>query len=177
MADFAASQRSVHKESMVAHRTRLAALREAHYCPGPVAFRAHIRVRFGDEDHAQIVYYPRFFDFFHQAFEDFFTDQGHPYREVLDVDRAGWPAVHAEADHKHPLRFGDVLELDLWLERIGTSAATFSYRGRRQADNVDIVTGRVTVACVHLDTFKSQPIPDKYRALFERHATPPTPLS
>ena len=52
-----------------------------------MAFKTSLRVRFGDEDHAQIVYYPRFFHFFHCAFEDFFDHQGHPYRACLDEDR------------------------------------------------------------------------------------------
>ncbi len=45
-----------------------------------MAFHTRIKVRFGDEDHAGIVYFPRFLHFFHCAFEDFFDEQGHPYR-------------------------------------------------------------------------------------------------
>ena len=61
-----------------------------------MAYTTKVRVRFGDEDHAQIVYYPRFFNFFHVAFEDFFGDQGHPYQKVLDEDQVGFPTVHIE---------------------------------------------------------------------------------
>lgn len=136
----------------------------------PVAYRARIRIRFGDEDHAGIVYYPRFFDYFHQAFEDFFADEaGRTYKEVLDDDGFGWPSVHAEADFRAPLRFGDVLELELAVEHVGTKSATFVYRGTRVGDGAEIVRGRVTVVCIRMGSFEARPIPETYRRLFERH--------
>lgn len=133
-----------------------------------MAFRTSIPIRFGHEDHAQIVYFPRFFDYFHQVFEDFFNDHGTPYHEVLGKDRVGWPAVHAEADFHSPIRFGDALDVELHVERIGRTSANFLYVGHRK-DGTKVVTGRVTCACVNLDTFKPQPIPEKYRSLFEDH--------
>ncbi len=138
-----------------------------------MAFRTRIKVRFSDEDHARIVYFPRFFHFFHVAFEDFFEANGYPYRHVLDVDKCGWPAVKAEAEFERTVRFGDVLEMDVWVERLGTSSAIFSYRGRRAGEADDVCRGKITVVCVDLDTFESRPIPDKYRALFATFMTPP----
>ena len=134
-----------------------------------MAFRTQIQVRFSDEDHARIVYFPRFFHFFHVAFEDFFAANGVPYRDVLDVDRCGWPAVRAEADFERTLRFGDLLELELAVERLGTSSAIFLYRGRRHGEDEDVCRGRITVVCVDMDSFESRPIPDKYREMFARH--------
>jgi 4-hydroxybenzoyl-CoA thioesterase len=140
---------------------------------GLVSYTTEIKVRFGDEDHARIVYYPRFFDFFHQAMEDFFGAHGHPYRDVLTKDGAGWPAVHAEADFKSPARFGDVLTMELVIEELGEKSVTFAYRATNEEDGGrEIVTGKVTCVCVSMDTFRAQPIPDKYRALFEKHRSP-----
>ncbi|HEY8431661.1 MAG TPA: thioesterase family protein [Sandaracinaceae bacterium] len=132
-----------------------------------MAFTTRVRVRFGDEDHAQIVYYPRFFHFFHCAFEDFFDQQGFPYRACLDVDRVGWPAVHAEADFERPVRFGDELEIEVCVTRIGEKSVTFEYAGRVEGQLA--CKGRVVVACISMDTYGARAIPDKYRALFARH--------
>jgi 4-hydroxybenzoyl-CoA thioesterase len=132
-----------------------------------MAFVSRIRVRFGDEDHAQIVYYPRFFHFFHCAFEDFFDQQGFPYRDCLDGDRIGWPAVHAEIDFEKPARFGDVLDVEVRVTRIGEKSATFAYTALRGAER--LCRGEVVVACMAMDTYTAREIPDKYRALFERH--------
>jgi len=140
------------------------------YCAHPMAFVSRQRVRFGDEDHAQIVYYPRFFHFFHCAFEDFFEEQGYPYRDCLDVDRVGWPAVHAECDFEKPVRFGAILELEVAVARVGEKSATFRYHGRLGGETV--CRGTIVVACISMDTYAARPIPDKYRALFEKHLAP-----
>lgn len=133
-----------------------------------MAFTSHVRVRFGDEDHARIVYYPRFFHFFHTAFEDFFDEQGHPYRACLD-EGVGWPAVHAEADYLRPVRFGDVLVIEVRVEKVGRRSATFLYVGTKVGDDGPAVRGKVVVACVDMATMRAREIPPKYRALFERH--------
>jgi len=137
-----------------------------------MAFVSRLRVRFGDEDHAQIVYYPRFFHFFHCAFEDFFDEQGYPYRECLDVDRVGWPAVHAECDFEKPVRFGETLEIEVSVTRVGEKSATFHYLARREGGGERVCRGTIVVACIDMGTYAARVIPDKYRALFERHLPP-----
>lgn len=132
-----------------------------------MAFRTTLRVRFGDEDHARIAYFPRIIHFFHCAFEDFFDHQGHPYRRVLDEDGFGWPAVHLETDFHSPIRFGDDLDIDVSVAELGTKSATFVYEasvaGRQAA------SARITVACIDMKTFRGVPIPDVFRELFSRH--------
>lgn len=124
-------------------------------------------IRFADEDHAQIVYYPRFFHFFHEAFEEMFSAYGVPYRQCLD-ENVGWPAVHAEADYKRPVRFGDTLEIVVRAVRIGDTSATFEYVGTLRGEAEAAVTGKIVVACLDMRTMRPQAIPDRYRALFER---------
>lgn len=145
-----------------------------------MTFHTRLKVRFGDEDHARIVYFPRFFHFFHCAFEDFFEAEIHPYRESLDA-KVGWPAVHAEADFASPLRFGDVVDFGVSVERVGKSSATFLYEGRKVKGDVledtVAVRGRIVVACIDMDGMRGQPIPDRYRAVFEKHLVAPTDLT
>jgi 4-hydroxybenzoyl-CoA thioesterase len=135
-----------------------------------VAFRTSIPVRFGDVDHAGIVYYPRYFIYYHEAFEDFFNHNGHPYNEVLDRRRIGFPTVHIETDYSAPLRYGDALDLELTVSRVGTKSATFRYTGYRHRDGVQACVADITVACVNLDSFEAMPFPDDLRALFARIA-------
>lgn len=124
-------------------------------------------IRFADEDHAQIVYYPRFFHFFHEAFEEMFAAHGVPYRQCLD-ENVGWPAVHAEADYKRPVRFGDRLRIEVSVARLGETSATFEYVGTRVGDTEPAVTGKIVVACLEMTSMRPQPIPARYRALFEK---------
>lgn len=137
---------------------------------GRMAFETTLRARFGDEDHAGIVYYPRFLDYFHRVFEDFFEAEGRPYRDVLDVDGVGWPAVHLEVDFASPLRFGDDLVVRLTVTRVGDKSAVFRYRGR--LGEREVVRGEVTVACIDMKRFEGVSIPPFYRQMFERHLEP-----
>ena len=135
-----------------------------------MAYRTTIPVRFGDVDHAGIVYYPHYFIYFHEAFEDFFNDSGHPYHEVLDVRKLGFPTVHIECDYKLPLRYGDAIDLEVTVTRVGQRSATFRYVGYRHRDGLLACTAEITVVCIEMTTFMSQPFPDFLRELFARIA-------
>jgi 4-hydroxybenzoyl-CoA thioesterase len=128
-------------------------------------------VRFADVDHAGIVYYPRFFHYFHLAFEELFRQRigGRAYVDLLDRDRVGFPAVRAEAEYQAPLRFGDTAEIELSVERLGRSSITFHYKVWRTAEpgreRVQSADGKVVTAVVDLGAFKSRPVPDSIRDL------------
>ncbi len=134
-------------------------------------FVVEIKVRFADVDHAQIVYYPRFFHYFHIAFEEFFErEMGVSYPDVLDVEHVGFPAVRTEADYRAPVRFGDVLRIRVTCARLGRRSVTLRYRAERVRDGALAAEALVTTACVDMRTFTSQDIPDRYRGLFSRFA-------
>jgi 4-hydroxybenzoyl-CoA thioesterase len=128
-------------------------------------------VRFADVDHAGIVYYPRFFDYFHIAFEELWRARMGPraYTELIDKDRVGFPAVRAECNFLAPLRFGDDVVIDVTILRPEGSAPrgpfdgksiTFHYRISRGGEpRIPCADGRVTCAVVDLARFAAVPVP------------------
>lgn len=132
-------------------------------------FTAEVKVRFADVDHAGIVYYPRFYHFFHVAMEELYDREfGRTYPEVLDVERVGFPAVHTESDFRVPVKYGDVLRIRVTCVRLGGRSVTLRYRAARASDGVECAEGRVTTACVDMTTFRSMDIPERYRAFLAR---------
>jgi 4-hydroxybenzoyl-CoA thioesterase len=136
-------------------------------------YRHRMPVRFADVDHAGIVYYPRFFHYFHTAFEEFFRERlgSRAYVALLDEQRIGFPAVSAHCDYKAPLRFGDMMAIDLSIDRLGERSVTFRYRVYRCPDSgegaeVLAAEGTSTCAVVDLDAFRATPIPVHLRQLF-----------
>lgn len=122
-----------------------------------------MRARFGDCDPAKLVYYPRFFEWFHDAFEALFEVIIHvDYASVLEGRRVGFPAVQVAGEFRRPVRFGDEVEIEVFLSRLGERSATFEYRVRRGAEL--LVTASVKVATMDLDRFTSVPVPDDLRA-------------
>lgn len=137
-------------------------------------FTCSIPIRFADIDHAGIVYFPRFFHYFHVAFEEMWRARlgARAYVSLLDDDRLGFPAVRAECDYRAPLRFGDVAEIELRVVKLGRTSVTFGYRVYRAADaGVEASTrllaaeGSTVSAIVDLSRFAAVEPPEKVRAL------------
>ena len=127
-----------------------------------------LRVRFGDIDHAGIVYYPRISHYFHVAFEDFFRERvGLPYHQLIDDRRVGFPSVKSEVEFHESLAFGDVARVEIEVERIGNSSFTMRYRIRKGPDLPVCVEALITTVCVDMETFRPVPIPDDLREVFK----------
>jgi 4-hydroxybenzoyl-CoA thioesterase len=116
--------------------------------------RLAVRVGWGHCDPAGIVYFPRFFEMFHEAMETWFADHlGVSYREVIVGRKIGFPAVHTEADFTTPSAFGDRLVIEQRVERLGRRSITFAYRVL-DADAPDApprLQGRTVCAVMDLD--------------------------
>lgn len=127
-------------------------------------YRAQLEVQFGDIDQARIVYYPRFVHYFHVAMEQFFRDiVGIDYPRVMNRHRLGHPTVHLEVDFRIPLRYGDFVEIEVLLEKVGTTAVIWNYTVHtRDSDRVH-ATGRVVTVNIDLDDFEKVEIPDWLR--------------
>ena len=130
------------------------------------SFVTQLQVRFGDVDPAGIVYYPRIYDFIHQAFEEVWdVHVGKRYYHLLGEERIGFPLVHSEVDFKSPLRFGDRPTVKISCFHLGRSSIGLHYRFF--VADVLCVDARMTTVCVALDGLKSMETPPEYRARFQ----------
>ncbi len=138
-----------------------------------MAFRSRLKVRFADIDRAGIVYYPRFFDFWHRAFEDFFGEEvGIPYYRLIDEQRIGFPIVHVEADFRIPLQHGDLVTIRMATARLGERSIAMRYQTFRPDIEAVAAAGVVTQACIDMRTFHTMRVPDAIRAALLRHQEP-----
>jgi 4-hydroxybenzoyl-CoA thioesterase len=113
-----------------------------------MAFRSQLKIRFGDIDHAGIVYYPRFLHYFHVALEEFFGQELEiDYPVLIDEHHLGLPTVHLETDFSRPLRYGRVF---------------------KQGENEPCIEGHNVTVCLDMDTFKKRDIPDWLRQRLEK---------
>jgi 4-hydroxybenzoyl-CoA thioesterase len=135
-------------------------------------FATELPVRFGEIDQAGVVYYPRFFHYFHQAFEEWFRQAlGTPYPDLVLKEGIGFPSVRVESEFMKPLRYGDRARVEIEVIEIGRASLTLRYEIYRAGDNT--LSARATIKTVAIDnaSFTSVPIPDAWRALFERFRT------
>lgn len=126
-------------------------------------------VRFGEIDHARVVYYPRFFHYFHQAFESWFGEAlGVPYHELLDKHNVGFPAVSVETEFRSPLRYGDTVRVQIEVVEIGRKSLTLAYTATRLPGETLSASAKITTAAIDNNTFESIRIPEEFVRLFER---------
>jgi 4-hydroxybenzoyl-CoA thioesterase len=123
-----------------------------------MAFRARIRVRFGDIDYAGIVYYPRFLHYFHVALEEFFeAEVGIDYPAILKRHRLGFPTVHLETNFRRSLRYGDLIDVEIKVLRVGRTSVTWGYKGYN--GQTLAVEGQNVTVSMNMDTFEKTETP------------------
>ena len=134
-----------------------------------MSFRSLLKIRFGDIDHAGIVYYPRFLHYFHVALEEFFGQElGIDYPILINEHRIGLPTVHLETDFNRPMRYGDRIEVEVSVSKIGKTSITFGYSVFKQGEDKPWVVGHNVVVCLDMNTFKKIDIPDWLRQRLEK---------
>jgi 4-hydroxybenzoyl-CoA thioesterase len=128
-------------------------------------FRTSILVRFGDLDPAGIAYYPNLVNFLHESFEDFCAGHvGRPYPELYR-EGIGFPSVKLEMEFLAPVRYGDHVEVDVAVERLGRSSVRIRYEASVQGRPV--FRARNTSVAVDMATFRPMALPPWLRQRFE----------
>lgn len=131
-------------------------------------YKTTLSVRFGDVDKAGIVYYPRIFHYLHIAQEDFFAGHvGIAYHRLIEEEELGFPTVSDSTDFLKVLKYGDTLEIVVYISRVGNSSATFEFRVYREgSDDLLVRSSQVKVA-IRMNTWEKVAIPEKYRKILE----------
>ncbi len=137
-------------------------------------FVTEIPVRFGETDPAGVVYYPRFFHYYHCAFEEFFgACHGASYATWTQTHQVGFPTRRVESDFSSPLRYGDTAVITVTIPRLGDRSLDFHF-SLATHDERAIATSLTSKVCVDMGTFESRPIPDELRTVFEQYSGAPS---
>jgi 4-hydroxybenzoyl-CoA thioesterase len=93
-----------------------------------MAFSTRITVNFGDTDPAGLVYFPNLFHYCHIAMERFFElvcDTR--YSQLIEEQHLGFPTVKIDAEFNSPLRYGDVVDVEVSVLEVGNKSLTLGY--------------------------------------------------
>ncbi len=134
-------------------------------------------MHFEEVDVAGVVFFARFFGYAHDAMERFFDDLEGGYVALVNKRSIGFPAVHASADYKSPIRYGDVVRITGDVTRLGTTAAHFSFVMTRVRDAVHVATMMHVHVCTDIRAMAKLAFPPDVRAALERHLVPSPPAS
>ena len=128
-------------------------------------FTTRKMIQFHHCDPAGIVFYPQFFYICSESKEEFLGHIGYPMHRMINQERLGWPMVRLETDFKRPSRYGDQIEVDIDLFKLGGSSTGLRYVFR--GEDGQRLVARTVIVLTDLERGKPVPIPDGMRAALQ----------
>jgi len=120
-------------------------------------------VKFGETDAAGVVYSGNFLDYALEAFEVWFRQiVGVTWQQQHHDIGIGTPAVACHLEFARPLRSGDILDIEVLIDRIGGGSYTARTVGRNEAGQ-EVFVGMLTFASIQFADRKPVPLPALYR--------------
>jgi 4-hydroxybenzoyl-CoA thioesterase len=128
-----------------------------------MVFSTQITVNFGDTDPAGLVYFPNIFHYCHIAMERLFEEVcGVSYSKLTGEMQVGFPTAKIDGEFTTPLRYGDVIDIEIAVSEIGNKSLSLSYKVRNGEGVVSAKVSQVVVA-MDLNRHASIAIPDSIR--------------
>jgi len=127
-----------------------------------MSFTYEISARFHEVDRAGIVFYGRAFEYAHVCFEEMLTAAFGGFDRVFDTMHLGLPLVNAHASFGHPMRRGDRLLAELFVERLTQRSITFRCVITGQADGIERCIVHQKHAFVSFPDFQPVARPDAF---------------
>ena len=135
-------------------------------------FTIEERVRWGDVDAAGIIFYGSYIRFFEIAETELFRAVGLPYGVVFDELNIWLPRVHLECDFHRAAQLDDLLEVSVWVGKIGTTSLRLNFEVRRKGrdDKIEeklIATAHFVLVSTRRDNLQPVPVPEELRRALE----------
>jgi len=126
-------------------------------------YKIEERVRWGDVDAARIIFYGAYIRFFEFAETELFRAVGLPYSVMFDELDIWLPRAHLECDFHHAAQLDDMLEVSVYVGRIGTKSLKLNFEVRRKGEAPLIAEAHFVLVSVRRNTFESVPVPIEIR--------------
>ena len=89
----------------------------------------------------------------------------------------GLPTVHPETDSSRPLRFGDLIDVEVRIINFGKTSITLGYHVFKNGQSEPRITGHNVTVCLDMDTFQKRKIPDWLRQRLKKQIQNPSSFS
>ncbi|HJU55984.1 MAG TPA: thioesterase family protein [Pyrinomonadaceae bacterium] len=136
-------------------------------------FTIEERVRWGDVDAARIIFYGAYIRFFEFAETELFRSVGLPYSVLFDELDVWLPRAHLECDFRQAAQLDDLLEVAVFVGRVGTKSLRLNFEVRRKGEDALVAEAHFVLVAVRRDTFETVSLP----AELKRRLAPYTVIS
>jgi acyl-CoA thioester hydrolase len=132
-----------------------------------VPFVHRLRVRFHECDPQGVVFYAQYFAYVDVALTEMWREAFGSYGDVVAAG-TDVVVVEAGATFRTSARFDDELDVELRIERLGTTSMAMATAVRREDEL--LVDGRIVHVFVDAATMGKKAIPDHMRAALEAYS-------
>lgn len=123
-----------------------------------ILFRQPRQVKLQECDAAGIVFFARFFEYFHDALMAGMESAGFSVPDLLRTGAVLIPLREAQADYLAPVFFGDPIQVELVRTHVEDSKAWIGYRISGERGKVH-ATGRTLHLCIDRAGWTRKPLP------------------
>lgn len=130
---------------------------------GVSKFTIEERVRWGDVDAARIIFYGAYIRFFEFAETELFRAVGLPYSVMFDELDVWLPRAHLECDFRQAAQLDDLLEVAVFVGRVGTKSLRLNFEVRRKGEDDLVAEAHFVLVAVRRDSFETVPVPEELK--------------
>jgi YbgC/YbaW family acyl-CoA thioester hydrolase len=138
----------------------------------PWKYRIEERVRWGDVDAARIIFYGAYIRFFEFAETELFRAVGLPYGVMFDELDIWLPRAHLECDFRRAAQLDDLLEVCVYVGRVGTKSLRLNFEVRRNGGDQLVTEAHFVLVAVRRNTFESVPVPEELKRRLAPYTRP-----
>jgi len=124
---------------------------------GHLPFKWSIRIYFEDTDSGGVVYHSNYLKFMERARTEWLRSLQINQAELKKKDKIMFVVANVNIDYKKAARFNDELDIKTSLDKIGASRVDLTQNIMKNSELY--TSAKVSIACIHSETFKAQRIP------------------
>ena len=106
------------------------------------------RIEFRDTDAAGIAHFSTFFDLMEEVEHELLRSRELQVFTTDDSRTFSWPRVHASCDFHSPVKFDDIVEIDVDLVKVGEKSLTYKFSF--SIDGRLVAVGKVISVCCQI---------------------------
>ena len=127
------------------------------------------QVEFSETDMAGIMHFANFYRWMENVEHEFFRSMGLSIHTKLDGQHIGWPRLESTCKFKRPLKFEEIVIIDLSIEEITQKTVTYKFDFKKElnGETLRVAQGQMTTVCATVEPSTGKlaaiPIPELIR--------------
>ena len=120
-------------------------------------FKWSIRIYFEDTDSGGVVYHSNYLKFMERARTEWLRSLNLNQADLKKKDKIMFVVAKVYIDYKKAAQFNDALDIETSVDNIGASKVDLTQNIMKNSELY--TSAKVSIACIHSETFKPQRIP------------------